>query len=168
MLVASLIDWHSVAGYHGCLFFAGILVGFLIVHFIRSRSPRLLPGYAMASNQGGPRRRSGKSLLFETMMDRRESLRRRGQRVKVRLADAAGLDSLGTAWIVDRSTGGLGLISERPLAIGRVITLRPVHATNRMPGVEMEVKCCRDKGTSWELGCRFLQQPSWNMRVLFG
>ena len=122
----------------------------------------------MAPGGRGSGRRSAKSLLFGSAMDRRESLRRRGQRVKVQLTDAAAEELLGTAWIVDRSTGGLGLLSEKALPIGRVICVRPVHATSRMPWVEVEVKSCRAEGTDWEVGCRFIRRPSWNMLLLFG
>jgi hypothetical protein len=107
-------------------------------------------------------------LTYGSPNERREWFRRRGGRVKVRLANACVTEELGTAWVIDRSTGGLCMRVGRPLAEGMVLSVRPVHAPGRMPWAQVEVKSCRERLGDWEVGCQFVRRPSWNLMLHFG
>jgi len=133
----------------------------------------LLIGYWAAQRRG---RYAGMPLpartvdpyTFGSATERRDSFRRKGAYVKVDLADAAGKEVLGAAWVLNRSAGGLRLQVEQAFEAGSIISVRPVHATNGMPWVQAEVKCCKRQGDEWEIGCQFLRRPSWSMMLLFG
>ncbi|MBY0528192.1 MAG: PilZ domain-containing protein [Gemmataceae bacterium] len=105
---------------------------------------------------------------YGSATERRESYRRKGARVRVELADAEGGNELGSAWVVDRSAGGLCLLSTTELPAGVIFSVRPVHAPNGTPWARAEVKSCREADGEWEIGCKFVRQPSWSMMLLFG
>jgi hypothetical protein len=107
-------------------------------------------------------------LTYGSASERREGFRRKGGRVRGRLADAGATAALGTGWVVDRSAGGLCLQVARRLAEGAMLSVRPVHAPARMPWVQVEVKSCREWTGGWEVGCRFVRRPSWDMLLHFG
>jgi hypothetical protein len=107
-------------------------------------------------------------LTYGSASERREGFRRRGGRVKVRLADASAKDDQCTGWIIDRSTGGLCLRVQSRLEEGAVVRVRPVHAPGRMPWVQVEVKSCRECNDGWVVGCQFVCRPSWDVMLHFG
>jgi hypothetical protein len=104
----------------------------------------------------------------QPQQDRRSAPRRAaGNRVEVFLTtDAQVTPMLG--WVVDRSVGGLCLSVEEPLSEGTILNIRPRKAPQTAPWLTIEIRSCRPDGSTWEVGCRFVQPPQWNDLLLFG
>jgi hypothetical protein len=105
--------------------------------------------------------------VFGSTFERRTAARREGNPVEVTIADPAGGEPLH-GWVLDRSVGGLGLRMEVAVPVGMVLNVRPRKAPKLVPWTELEVKSCRQNGTTWEVGCQFVQTPPWSVLVLFG
>jgi hypothetical protein len=99
--------------------------------------------------------------------ERRLAPRRRGNTVEVLVTDQSGQPPL-SGWIVDRSVGGLGLLMEKPFKEGVQIGVRPRNASEATPWTSVEVRSCRARDGEWEVGCRFVRTPPWNVMMLFG
>jgi hypothetical protein len=99
--------------------------------------------------------------------DRRSSVRREGQPVKVLLSNAV-LGHGEHAYVVDRSTGGLKIATVRPLQAGSSVQVRALNAPDTVPWITAVVRSCRGKGQHYELGCEFEVTPPWNVLLLFG
>jgi hypothetical protein len=101
--------------------------------------------------------------------ERRTSLRRRGTEVEVKLRDGEAHEELGTAWVVDRSMGGLCLTTEEQFEKGMVLSVRTLNAPETIPWIQVEVRSCRNLSRGgYELGCQFVRPPTWNILLLFG
>jgi hypothetical protein len=100
--------------------------------------------------------------------DRRAAGRRGGNLVAVFLACAAKPDHVITAWVLDRSLGGLGLLADAAVSIGDVLSVRLASAVPEDPGLPIEVRHAQQFGSSWRVGCRFLDQASWEQVERFG
>jgi hypothetical protein len=103
-----------------------------------------------------------------TGADRRNTVRREGQPVPVYLNSAAFEKQTEPAYVVDRSTGGLKIISAKPLPAGSTMQIRAENAPDNIPWVTMIVRSCREMGNRYELGCEFELPPPWNILLLFG
>ncbi|OAI50904.1 hypothetical protein AYO44_17430 [Planctomycetaceae bacterium SCGC AG-212-F19] len=101
-------------------------------------------------------------------MDRRQALRRGGNPVAVFLTDAEAESKPVQAYVLDRSTGGICLTVPEAVQAGTVLSVRAVNAPPATPWVKVEVRNCRGVGDEFELGCRFLKTPPWNVLLLFG
>jgi hypothetical protein len=74
-----------------------------------------------------------------------------------------------TAFVVDRSTGGLCLAWDRQLLPGQFLSVRAANAPDSIPWVQVEVRNSRRwGGDGWLIGCQFVEQPPWNVLLLFG
>jgi hypothetical protein len=93
--------------------------------------------------------------------------RRRGGNVSVQIADESGRPRAYEGWVVDRSTYGLCLAVEEEFPQDTVLRVRPAHP-DPVPWVAVRVRHCRRSGTSYEIGCQFLQPPNASVRMLFG
>lgn len=100
--------------------------------------------------------------------ERRTSLRRKGTQVEVGVRDVDGRSELGTAWVIDRSMGGICLAVNDEFDPGQSINVRPLKGSQTAPWTTVEVRSCRRKDGRWELGCQFVRQPTWNVMMLFG
>jgi hypothetical protein len=107
-------------------------------------------------------------LAYGSATERREGFRRKGGRVKIRLASPGAKEEQCIGWVVDRSTGGLCVRVHVPLEQGAVVSVRPVHAPERVAWVQVEVRSCRAGAGGWEVGCRFMRRPSWDVLLHFG
>jgi hypothetical protein len=98
--------------------------------------------------------------------DRRASPRRGGNAVQVLLRLDQDQDpSLG--WVLNRSGGGLCVLSDRPMAVQAILQIRP--DSDRAEGwTEAVVRSCRPEGEQYELGLQFLSKPSWGYMMQFG
>ena len=100
-------------------------------------------------------------------MERRTAPRRKGNSVEVYFAEAPNKDPI-QGWVVDRSVGGLCLVIEQPLSAGAVWHVKPRNGSPTTPWTAVEVRSCRAENGNWEIGCRFVQTPQWNVMLLFG
>ena len=103
-----------------------------------------------------------------TGADRRTTMRRDGQPVPVYLNSAAFEKQTEPAYVIDRSKGGLKIISTKPLPAGSTMQIRAENAPNNIPWLTMIVRSCREIDERYELGCEFEQPPPWNILLLFG
>jgi hypothetical protein len=99
--------------------------------------------------------------------DRRAAPRRKGNTVEVQIL-AGGSEEPVTAWVLDRSVGGLCLLAEHPLPEGVPVKVRPRKQSGQAPWTDVTVKSCRREGSQYELGCQFHRTPSWNLLLQFG
>jgi hypothetical protein len=72
-----------------------------------------------------------------------------------------------TGWVRDRSPGGLGLATERPLDVGTWLRVRPTIVPDDVAWVDVLVKDVRPQGPRWVLGCQFVEVPPRELLMLF-
>ena len=100
--------------------------------------------------------------------DRRGTIRREGRPVRVQVASPALKGGVETAYVLDRSTGGLRLALTAALAPGITLQVRADNAPDNIPWVTVLVRNCRHAGQHYEIGCEFDKTPPWNVLLLFG
>jgi PilZ domain len=124
----------------------------------------------------GKRRRQSSDLKKQEMWsppegagaDRRMKPRREGQPVPVYLS-SAGLQSQSTAaFVIDRSSGGLKIVSAKPIPTGSTVQVLAENAPDNIPWTTVVVRSSRESGNGHELGCEFEKTPPWNVLLLFG
>jgi hypothetical protein len=105
--------------------------------------------------------------LHGSQKERRSAPRRRGNSVEVFLTQAPDKEKI-LAWVADRSVGGLCLMVEKPVEPGSVWQVRPRTAPESAPWTPIEVRTCRAEKGEFEVGCRFVKTPQWNVMLHFG
>jgi hypothetical protein len=101
--------------------------------------------------------------------EKRAAFRRRDTVVEIRVvAPEFGQHEPERAFVVDRSTTGLGIIIKKAFSIGSVISIRPVAAPDDVPWIEVEVRSCKPQKNHFRLGCQFVVVPDWNILLQFG
>jgi hypothetical protein len=106
--------------------------------------------------------------IHGSKMEKRVALRRRGNLVEVLVVEGETGEKPWSAWVLDRSTGGLGILVERTIPEGTILNIRPRHAPSTAPWVKVEVKTCRAAEGQFLLHCCFLDTPPWSVLLLFG
>jgi hypothetical protein len=103
----------------------------------------------------------------KTKSDRRASPRRH-KLVRVFVFDPAdALDEIYTAWMVDRSAGGVRLSFPRcEIVPGNILKVQPAGGNGNLPWVKVVVKHRRVKASRVELGCEFVQKRGWERILL--
>jgi len=71
-------------------------------------------------------------------------------------------------WVVDRSSGGVRILTDQSYALGSMLSVRPTKAPGTFPWIKIKVKSCRPERSSWSLGCQFVVKPSWAEMQMFG
>jgi len=107
------------------------------------------------------------SLNWETQ-DTRRTPRRGGKIVAVLVAPPGETDRPRRGLVLNRSNGGLGVLTNEEYAIGSMIGVIPADASKLTPWVEVEVKSCRKSSEGYELGLQFLMVPPYATLVMFG
>jgi len=100
--------------------------------------------------------------------DQRKSYRRSGNSIGILYKPANSSQEPQQASVVDRSLGGLCLMTHVSVSIGTVLAVRPIGADDIVPWVEVEVCACRPSEDSFEVGCRFVKVPPYSILLLFG
>jgi len=101
--------------------------------------------------------------------ERRYSARRPGKQIRVYISNENAESPPEEGWIVDRSLGGLCLLSEREAKECAILTVRAADVPMDSPWVQVQVKRCGQSGDNrWELGCEYLRSPSWSTLLQFG
>jgi PilZ domain len=101
-------------------------------------------------------------------VERRVSIRREGTTIGVLISDQRAQATPDQGYVLDRSTGGLRIASPRPVLVGTILSVRTDEAPPDVPWVQVQIRNCIPVGDYYQLGCRFVQQPPWNVLLLFG
>lgn len=147
-----------------CATALALLLGFMLISRRRGAPPPARSGgrQAPASGQADP-------FMFGSALEKRTAHRRRGNSVRILLADAQSDAAPHEGWVIDRSVGGLCLLVEQQdYPVGTVLNVRAASAPATTPWTQVEVRDSRKKERGWELGCQFKQTPSWSVLLLFG
>lgn len=104
----------------------------------------------------------------QSYADRRGSVRREGQPVRVTLAATTFRNGVADGYVLDRSTGGLKIAAQVQLAPGATMQVRAADAPDTVGFVTVIVRSCRKSEDHFELGCEFEKTPPWNVLLLFG
>jgi hypothetical protein len=70
--------------------------------------------------------------------------------------------------VINRSAGGLALLSDFDFVAGTVLVVRALDAPESVPSIKVEVRHARKAGGMWLLGCQYSQEIPWNVKVWFG
>src|SRR5262245_44404183 len=70
--------------------------------------------------------------------------------------------------VVNRSTGGLAMLSDADFAKGTMLFVRSVEAPAFISPVKVQVRHSRPAGRMWLVGCQFTEELPWNVKVWFG
>jgi hypothetical protein len=100
--------------------------------------------------------------------EQRRSFRRGGNSIGLWYKYPEQQEGPVQASVIDRSMGGLCLLSHERFEIGRVLSVRPTQADDIVPWVDLEVCTCRPSDESFEIGCRFVKTPPYSILLLFG
>jgi hypothetical protein len=106
------------------------------------------------------------NVVFGSGAERRTTPRRRGSSVAAQLAVASDLDPI-EVWVVDRSLGGLCLLSDTPVDNGSRLRVRPCRPADQ-PWTQVRVRSCNHDREGWTVHCQFLHVPPMNVLLLFG
>lgn len=104
----------------------------------------------------------------QSYADRRGAVRREGQPVRVTLASNTFRSGACEGFVIDRSTGGLKIVSPAAMAPGSTLQVRAADAPDTIGFVTVLVRSCRKGDDHYELGCEFEKTPPWNVLLLFG
>jgi hypothetical protein len=99
-------------------------------------------------------------------LGRRKAFRRRGNHVFVEITCAS--DTPRHGWVVNRSSGGIALAVDCPVAVGRVVLVLPRHAPAGTQPIEVIVRWCLEREDHHELGCQFAVPLAPSLLLLFG
>jgi hypothetical protein len=100
--------------------------------------------------------------------EKRSAPRRRGTQVAVLVKNEAGNSAPRRGWILDRCSGGLGMLLEEPLAEGTLVNVRAAQAAPVIPWVEVQIRNCRQDSYGWIVGCQFVNTPPSTVLWQFG
>jgi hypothetical protein len=99
--------------------------------------------------------------------ERRQSPRRWGDPIQVLIWDDNTVDQPARGWIVNRSSGGLGLSAAQPVLEGMLLGVRISIAPESIPWTRLQVKSCIPSAGRWILGCQFVEPPPQEILLLF-
>jgi hypothetical protein len=99
--------------------------------------------------------------------DRRGAPRRKGSSVEVHLLLGEGQVPI-PGWVLDRSIGGLGVLTDQALPSGAVLKIRPKGVPEDTAWTDVTVRSCRRDGTQYEVGLQFHRTPNWSLMLQFG
>src|SRR5262245_43239837 len=105
--------------------------------------------------------------LHGVTRERRGAPRRNGTSVEVQLLLGQNQDPI-PGWVLDRSIGGLGILTEQELPNGAILKIRPRSASEATPWTDVTVRSCRRDGTHYEVGFQFHRTPNWSLLLQFG
>jgi hypothetical protein len=111
------------------------------------------------------------SVTTEKPKDQRYAFRRQGNPVQVYVAAAADKSDPAVGSVLDRSVGGMRLALYQPVEVGAVLSIRPTHADDIVPWIDIEIRSCRpstEMHDQYELGCQYVKSPPYSIQLLFG
>ena len=141
---------------------AGLLSVTALVWASRRKATRQI---AAKSDQLSP---SSDPFVQGSALEQRRALRRAGNPVKVFLAPPGEDSPQGSAWVLDRSVGGLCLTSDHEYDVGAALRVLPANAPDMAYWIDVEIRSCRAVKGGFEIGCQFVKTPPWSILLLFG
>jgi hypothetical protein len=103
--------------------------------------------------------------------DQRGMHRRQGNPVEVHVAFTTDKTERQIGSVLDRSMGGMRLALFHAVEVGAVLSVRPTHADDIVPWVELEIRSCRpsvEMPDQFEVGCQYVKSPPYSIQLLFG
>jgi hypothetical protein len=103
--------------------------------------------------------------------DQRGAHRRAGNTIEVHVATPTDKEDPSLANVLDRSTGGVRLALFSEVAVGTVLSIRPVRADDMVPWVDVEIRSCqpsKEVPGAFEVGCQYVKSPPYSIQLLFG
>jgi hypothetical protein len=89
--------------------------------------------------------------------------------VPVLITNALGQARPFSGAVLDRSAGGICLDVKNRLAMGTLLRIRPSHAPDIVPWIQVEVVNSRPADNNvWKIGCQFNGMPADTAFWLFG
>jgi hypothetical protein len=112
-----------------------------------------------------------KPLVAVSPAEQRVAFRRQGNPVQIHVGNPNDKNHPEPGCVLDRSVGGMRLTLYNEVEPGVVLSIRPVHADNIVPWVDVEVRSCRisaDMTGQFEVGCKYVRSPPYSIQLLFG
>jgi hypothetical protein len=156
-----MIPWLQDAGGPWAIPALGILAA-LATYFLG----RLLFGRRRRRASAGPEAAVDEEFLCGVTRDRRASPRREGNSVEVLLRRDARHEPI-RGWVLDRSGGGIRVLTDRPVAAQGAWQIRPSRP-EKADWTGVVVRSCRQEGEQYEVGLQFQATPSWGDMREFG
>jgi hypothetical protein len=100
--------------------------------------------------------------------ENRSAPRRSGSQIKVTISNAKTKKVLMEGWVMDRSKGGLNLLAPAHFVPATILNVRRTDAAGDIASVQVEVRRCVPKGIRYQLGCKFVDNPSESILAQFG
>lgn len=148
-----------------------VAIAVLTVFFLAYRKRGMDPARLAPANPGSTlteEKAANWAPPEQSYADRRGTVRREGQPVRVVLASPTFRNGATDGYVTDRSTGGLRLAMSAAIAPGSALQVRAVNAPDTVGFVTLIVRSCRKNDDHFEVGCEFEQTPPWNVLLLFG
>ena len=127
--------------------------------FIGRRSPQVATGPVNAPTEAP---------LWVSPTQKRQSFRRDGNPTRIQVAPAGDTSNPAIGYVLDRSTGGLGMSVDQEVAPGTILSVRPASGPDVTPWYDVEVLRCKHDGEAWHLSCKFVKTPPYSILLLFG
>jgi hypothetical protein len=99
---------------------------------------------------------------------KRAAPRRKGNPVPVVISNDNGTMDPIQGWVLDRSSGGLRILVDQPIAVGTILSVRPGKAHGSFPWIRIQVRSCLSERNSYALGVQFVAKPAWGEMQAFG
>lgn len=99
--------------------------------------------------------------------NRRSLPRRRGNPIPVLIRRSATDPENMPGWVIDRSPEGLCLLADQQVSVGALLSVRPTYHAEGLQWFPVRVQNCRLERSAWILGCRFVEELSWDELRLF-
>ena len=151
---------------------AVVVITAVFVLSLRRRGTTLDEAAALAAPSASAPPKDEKALSWappeQSYADRRGSVRREGAPVRVLLSSPTFRNGVNDGFVVDRSTGGLRILSPAAVAPGSTLQVRAVNAPDTIGFVTVIVRSCRKEGDHYVIGSEFDKTPPWNVLLLFG
>src|SRR5262245_23535364 len=100
--------------------------------------------------------------------EKRETVRRKGNAIKVLIRGPSKDDEPVVGYVLDRSGGGMALCTHLEFPNGAVLHVRPDSHFENGVWAKIEVRSVRRDRDDWHLGCKFIESLPWSVLLQFG
>jgi hypothetical protein len=144
---------------------AGAVAGMGVVgmiHFI------IRPRVAKAAAAAKEATVASDPFIGRSSSDNRLAARRQGKAIDVIISNRDTKEPPTKGFVLDRSLGGLRLLSDSGFDVDAQLSVRPLNVSPFAPWVDLVVKSCKQTDIGFEIGCQFLNQPTYASMLMFG